>query len=95
MGRSIVIHALEDDLGKGTDAESKLTGNAGGREACCVIEELVYECEWKREDFYSTTSSKKALSAALFLLFLAYQSLVYLRYKKKVDDKDVSTFFIF
>ena len=37
VGRSIVIHSDEDDLGKGGDAESKKTGNSGERLACGVI----------------------------------------------------------
>ena len=37
VGRGIVIHADRDDLGKGGDAESKKTGNAGDRLACGVI----------------------------------------------------------
>jgi len=37
IGRSIVIHADKDDLGKGGDAESLKTGNAGKRIACAVI----------------------------------------------------------
>ncbi|KAL3230214.1 Superoxide dismutase [Cu-Zn] [Nakaseomyces bracarensis] len=37
VGRSVVIHAGTDDLGKGDDEESKKTGNAGPRPACGVI----------------------------------------------------------
>ena len=36
-GRSVVIHTGIDDLGLGNNAESKKTGNAGGRLACVVI----------------------------------------------------------
>ncbi|XP_042900864.1 superoxide dismutase [Cu-Zn] [Parasteatoda tepidariorum] len=37
LGRAIVIHAGQDDLGRGGNAESLRTGNAGGRVGCCVI----------------------------------------------------------
>ena len=37
LGRSIVIHAGEDDLGTGGDAGSMTTGNAGARLGCGVI----------------------------------------------------------
>ena len=37
VGRGMVIHKDEDDLGRGGDAESKKTGNAGDRLACGVI----------------------------------------------------------
>jgi len=37
VGRGMVIHADRDDLGKGGDAESLKTGNAGDRLACGIV----------------------------------------------------------
>jgi len=37
LGRSIVIHSGEDDLGKGDSPLSSTTGNSGDRLACGVI----------------------------------------------------------
>ncbi|KAI8099605.1 copper/zinc superoxide dismutase [Halteromyces radiatus] len=37
IGRTIVVHADEDDLGRTTHELSKTTGNAGDRWACGVI----------------------------------------------------------
>lgn len=37
IGRAVVVHADEDDLGRGGHELSKQTGNAGGRIACGII----------------------------------------------------------
>ena len=37
VGRMIIVHEDPDDLGKGDNAESKITGNAGKRLACAII----------------------------------------------------------
>lgn len=37
LGRSIIIHEDEDDLGLGTHNDSKTTGHSGARIACSVI----------------------------------------------------------
>lgn len=37
LGRSVVVHALEDDLGRADNEESKKTGNSGRRLACGTI----------------------------------------------------------
>ena len=36
-GRSIIVHADEDDLGKGNQTDSLTTGHSGARIACSII----------------------------------------------------------
>lgn len=40
VGRSLVIHADEDDLGQGNHEDSHITGHSGARIACGVIGKL-------------------------------------------------------
>lgn len=49
LGRAIVVHANPDDYGKGGTNASKISGNAGGRLACCVIG-FVSGSGWTRPD---------------------------------------------
>ncbi len=37
VGRCLIVHAGEDDLGQGGNAESRKTGNSGARVGCAVI----------------------------------------------------------
>jgi Cu-Zn family superoxide dismutase len=37
VGRAVVLHSDEDDLGKGGQSDSLTTGHAGSRVACGVI----------------------------------------------------------
>ena len=36
-GRSLIVHADEDDLGKGPHTDSKTTGHSGARIACAIF----------------------------------------------------------
>ena len=40
LGKSLVIHQSEDDLGRGGNEGSLKTGNAGKRVACGIIEKI-------------------------------------------------------
>ena len=37
IGRGLIIHADEDDLGQGNNVASKINGNAGKSIACTII----------------------------------------------------------
>ena len=40
-GRSVIVHADEDDLGKGSFPDSLTTGHSGGRIGCAIIGRVV------------------------------------------------------
>lgn len=48
VGRAVVVHAGEDDLGRGGNAASLENGNAGRRLACCVVG-LCGPALWERQ----------------------------------------------
>jgi len=47
------------------------------------MSEVGFDCTWRRSEFFSTAQAKKAVSAAMFILFLVYTTLVYLKHKNK------------
>lgn len=47
LGRSIVVHSAEDDLGKGNTTLSLTTGNAGDRWSCGIIG-IEYVAHWSK-----------------------------------------------
>lgn len=67
VGRAIVVHSGQDDLGRSNETDSLTTGHAGARSGCCVI----------NLDSNSThvntasTNSLPSLQITTFLLLLA------------------------
>lgn len=72
IGKPIVVHEGEDDLGRGGQASSNTTGNAGARLGCCLIE-LTYTSSG------STISTLSAWSALMLALFVVIRQDVYSR----------------
>ncbi|VDN37638.1 unnamed protein product [Cylicostephanus goldi] len=44
VGRSLVIHEGQDDLGRGSHPDSQETGNSGGRFGCGIIVARWWPC---------------------------------------------------
>merc|ERR1719228_1632298 len=61
IGRAIVVHEKEDDLGLGIAPDSKTTGTAGARLDCCLI-------QWEAS---SALSSSSLLSLIISVTLLA------------------------
>ncbi|KAM0731348.1 Superoxide dismutase [Cu-Zn], chloroplastic [Formica fusca] len=73
LGRAIVVHSAEDDLGKGNHTLSSTTGNAGDRWACGVIGVQSPTESWNSGSF--TTPNISTL--VIFFLVVAYQHFKY------------------
>uniref|UniRef100_A0A336M130 Superoxide dismutase [Cu-Zn] n=1 Tax=Culicoides sonorensis TaxID=179676 RepID=A0A336M130_CULSO len=71
LGRAIVVHEKIDDLGRTDHADSKSTGNAGGRLACGVIGILQpYEAEWPSGSGSTRTISSYLIISLSFIVSL-------------------------
>mmetsp|Transcript_32240 Transcript_32240/g.49339 ORF Transcript_32240/g.49339 Transcript_32240/m.49339 type:complete len:116 (-) Transcript_32240:140-487(-) len=49
-------------------------------------------CEWHKADFFSTASVKESVTVTLFLFFLGYTSLVFLREKNSENAGGVKLY---
>ncbi|KAF6372539.1 superoxide dismutase 3 [Rhinolophus ferrumequinum] len=58
VGRAVVVHAGEDDLGRGGNPASLENGNAGRRLACCVVG-LSGPAPWARQALEHTERKKR------------------------------------
>ncbi|GJQ71553.1 hypothetical protein Trydic_g11261 [Trypoxylus dichotomus] len=70
LGRAIVVHSGEDDLGKGGHDDSLTTGHAGGRVACGIIGILSDEWDWKSGSGSRMPSAFLTVAVLLNSIFL-------------------------
>ena len=78
IGRTLVIHAGEDDLGLKDTPDSASTGSAGSRLACAIIEEKIDEEKALEWYIYLLI----ALVAILLLIVVVFIILRYCNCKK-------------
>ena len=78
IGRTLVIHAGEDDLGLANTSDSASTGSAGSRLACAIIEEKIDEEKALEWYIYLLI----ALVAILLLIVVVFLILRYCNCKK-------------
>lgn len=58
-GRSVIVHADPDDLGRGDAPDSKTTGNSGARIACAIIGRIACRSAQQRQKSHRRTRKQK------------------------------------
>lgn len=68
VGRTLVLHGQEDDLGLTDHIESSISGNSGPRVACGMI--LVAQGDWDSNTGLTTYSSSTLIIFGVMILYL-------------------------
>ncbi|XP_028171660.1 superoxide dismutase [Cu-Zn], chloroplastic-like [Ostrinia furnacalis] len=70
LGRGLVLHEQEDDLGRGDHPDSLTTGNAGARVACAVIGMHAPVDAWHYNSSFNIGPSVSLIASILMLSFI-------------------------